>query len=533
MTIGFDFGTHQTKICVADYSDKNHPIRRFWKFHTPNGDSYMLPSIVQINNDDTLTYGCTNMSCVKTMVLRTRPKPDEPTEIKPEFVFEEKEPTLVLPPKPKPQKLDWKDKLRALQNGIDTNNNIDWELECGIARRKYERLHREWKAKWIKYTDEYEKKLDKYNKAIQRYQKELNYWESHYGNLTPQPAIFRYFKQASFFNSYKWDYIIDKDYLSVWYLAYILFDLEEEFEQNMTIQIGFPSGARYLEQRKSHAVRLLLSAYHLVEDVFANDKDSFLLTPYQELIEKTEFIDPTPEKKSDYGIIAYPEAYAGLVTATSQGRISNGISLVVDIGGGTTDISLFNLDEKAPHIYGYESMEVGINYLVEQMRGFTDLTKQNSMESLSHEQMEQAKILFNEKLSEQINKIVARIYKAFQDVAYNTGSLTSALKHREIVYSGGGSSYDYLCKAIRSFTSVRKMSKDIWQGFVIEDRDEILPLASVLSTALGLSVPCESETDDVAISDTEAIFSHLPKKKEQEVLIWGRRPEDMYGLADD
>ena len=58
--IGLDFGTHQTKVCVQRTPDEGHghPVYEFFKFKDlQGGDNYFLPSTVQINDDETLSYG--------------------------------------------------------------------------------------------------------------------------------------------------------------------------------------------------------------------------------------------------------------------------------------------------------------------------------------------------------------------------------------------------------------------------------------------------------------------------------------------
>ena len=58
--IGLDFGTHQTKICIQRTPDEGHgiPEYEFFKFTDNNGEEqFFLPSVIQINKDDTLSYG--------------------------------------------------------------------------------------------------------------------------------------------------------------------------------------------------------------------------------------------------------------------------------------------------------------------------------------------------------------------------------------------------------------------------------------------------------------------------------------------
>ena len=58
--IGLDFGTHQSKICVQRIPDEGHgePNYEFFQFTDLQGNKqYFLPSVIQINEDDNLSYG--------------------------------------------------------------------------------------------------------------------------------------------------------------------------------------------------------------------------------------------------------------------------------------------------------------------------------------------------------------------------------------------------------------------------------------------------------------------------------------------
>ena len=67
--IGLDFGTHQTKICVQTTPDEGHgqPIYEFFTFKDLDGkEQYFLPSLIQVNKDDTISYGFVDSSKEKT-----------------------------------------------------------------------------------------------------------------------------------------------------------------------------------------------------------------------------------------------------------------------------------------------------------------------------------------------------------------------------------------------------------------------------------------------------------------------------------
>ena len=77
--IGLDFGTHQTKICVQHTPDEGHgePNYEFFQFSDLQGNNtYFLPSVIQINDDDTLSYGYVDAS-------RKKAEPDAPQKESP------------------------------------------------------------------------------------------------------------------------------------------------------------------------------------------------------------------------------------------------------------------------------------------------------------------------------------------------------------------------------------------------------------------------------------------------------------------
>ena len=54
-TVGLDFGTHQTKVCIEDASNPSQKNYEFVEFTDLTGKSTVLfPSIVQINQDNTV-----------------------------------------------------------------------------------------------------------------------------------------------------------------------------------------------------------------------------------------------------------------------------------------------------------------------------------------------------------------------------------------------------------------------------------------------------------------------------------------------
>lgn len=175
--------------------------------------------------------------------------------------------------------------------------------------------------------------------------------------------IIRYFKQSTFRPSPAGMEQVNAMYFSTWYIAYILFDLEKMYGQEFTIQMGAPTDSSHVNVVKTIATRIVASAYRLVEDVFVNDKQKFLNTPMKELVDLTELVPYSKEVKEEYGLLVFPEAYACLKPLISQGKLATGMSLMIDIGGGTTDISFFTIEDKKPQVYDFYSINKGLNFL--------------------------------------------------------------------------------------------------------------------------------------------------------------------------
>ena len=57
ITVGLDFGTHQSKICIESKQGVELSYN-FYKFADEKGKMrYTLPSIIRIEKDDRLSYG--------------------------------------------------------------------------------------------------------------------------------------------------------------------------------------------------------------------------------------------------------------------------------------------------------------------------------------------------------------------------------------------------------------------------------------------------------------------------------------------
>lgn len=326
--------------------------------------------------------------------------------------------------------------------------------------------------------------------------------------------IIRYFKQSTFRPYPAGMPQVNAMYFSTWYLAYIIFDLEEKFGQEFTIQMGAPTDSRHVHQVKVIATRIIASAYRLVEDVFANDKEKFLSTPMKELTELTKLIPYSKEIKEDYGLLVFPEAYACLKPLISQGKLATGMSLMIDIGGGTTDISFFTIEDKKPQVYDFYSINKGLNFL-------TGANENNqtgiivNVQDASEINPGRRSVYINE-----INQICDSLRTKLQhEFKKQTGlqihRLLDALKNRPLVYCGGGSTFKSLRVCYGGYQDRRQILHKEWNVKAIKDIDDIIDyeLCPILSTAYGLAI--STENDNIVMKPFKDIFENIRGLEEE------------------
>jgi hypothetical protein len=387
ITIGLDFGTHQTKICVES-KDGFELKYSFFKFNDCDGKAkYTFPSIIHVNKDNYLTYGY-----------------------------------------------------------IKNNNGGD---------------------------------------------------------------IKRYFKQGTFtsVNNMGQEEAI---YYSIWYLAYIIFDLEDIYGKDLTIQMGVPTDCGHYEKQKELASRILLSAYRLVEDVFNNDKQEFLNTKKSDLMAKTDLVPFDQTQKDYYQIFILPEAYACLMPLIRQSKIDGGMSLMIDIGGGTTDISFFSIEHASPdilHVYDFYSINKGLNFLSDADNMDADRLDSNLDRSNSVLISTRIETLQND-IRTIHNSLIDKLRKELKrQSSIPVSRLMSELMSRPIVYTGGGSTFAALKTPYGGFKDVIQVSKHEWRTAVVAELNKIsaLGLCPILATAYGLSISVTD--DDIKTEDFSELFS--------------------------
>lgn len=210
INVGLDFGTHQTKICIQRIPDEGHgePSYEFFSFEDLNGEcSYFLPSLIQINEDDTLSYGFVDKAIEKSAgeepILQLLEVPELNIEKTAQELFE-----------------------KYANLGQDEN---DKQSLITMLKLKL-------KQDQEKVDKENESRRYIYDQALKKYKSELN--------------TFRYFKQATF-SQRDWTAKIGSQLLCIWYLAYVIFLIEDKIGNFFSINMGIPTDDDSLRKRNN------------------------------------------------------------------------------------------------------------------------------------------------------------------------------------------------------------------------------------------------------------------------------------------
>ncbi len=567
ITVGLDFGTHQTKICVEDSSDSQNKIYRFITFNDSNGkETIFLPSVVQINEDDTVSYGfvdecrCKVIERANTLrpnyndyvdastVLPSTPptKPTSQYPRKPEFKY--------IAPKPEP-KVKPKSPSKARPKGMP---RADWKIEYDELERQYHRdlkrynspfpnefdnkeriaQEREYKLKmaiWESQRKEIDRAITEYNtyqetkkqldQQVAKYNSDLMQWER---RNESQKQHFRYFKYPALTAiTDSWYHEISFDYISVWYLAHIIFMLNEIYGSGYVVQMGLPTTYSESGIFRKRAYRLLLAAFDLTENKYES-REEFYAASYQELLETTDLnISIDDDIVTAYGIAAIPEAYASLRAVTSRNKLS-GMQFLVDIGGGTTDIAFFTVKDSMPDIHKIESMPKGLNFILEQYsaENAIGIEQAQAKFATSDDGFDDYIATYKSSLREYINSLIGQITNEYHKTNPNhIKSLYKAFEGKNIIYCGGGGVNHSLYVGFDPyFNDLQLLDANMLDVDAIINNlnDELYP---ILSTAYGLSIGLDGrDKDEIKLTPFSKTFD---KAKIHTAEVAPERNDDM------
>lgn len=270
--------------------------------------------------------------------------------------------------------------------------------------------------------------------------------------------------------------------------------------------------------------------------MFGNDKKKFLRSTVSELRKKTEILRYSKSKKEEYGILVFPEAYACLMPLVSTSKISGGMSLMVDIGGGTTDVSFFSIEEDKRNpknnklrVYDFRSINKGLNYLTN-VSALSDDDRADSNVRDSSQLVRYALMAFNDEINNLCSSLRTRLFKEYRIQGDHPESyLENALKNRPIVYTGGGSSFAILRKGYQEFKDVIHVSYRNWNSSAISELTTIASrgLCPILSTAYGLSI--SKPNDDIHCEPFKDLFSGIRQTKGQRHENLHKKPKKAFG----
>ena len=539
-TVGLDFGTHQTKVCIEDSTIKTQKIYEFFEFENLFGEPGVLfPSIVQINEDDTISYGFVNEENCKYRHAEGIAKPILRIPLKPALSIPPKPNEPILPAKPVEEVQTLRQRMQSLFNKFTQKVNpeiLAWETECERIRQRHDKALDDWKNICSARQDEYQKKLTKWENENTRlesqYQENLAEWKK----KAVEKFNFRYFKLATFTNSIQWTHSINSDIISTWYIAYILFTLQEKFGDTFYLQMGIPSGLNQevLHRQANRAYTILIAAHKLVE--IYRTRENFLKEKYTGLLKSTVLNSKYSKNDLDvYGLKVMPEAYAGLTSITQQKRIETGMNLLVDIGGGTTDVAFFTIRKDQPDIHSVISFPQGLNYIFE---NYIKQYPQSNITDLQHEffksegkdsRFRNSITNYHGQLQMKANRMIADITNSFESRRrYHRlplSRLTEALKKRPIVFCGGGSLYPNMRIPLSDFNDLRLIDKNLLNIRSIRNRNLDDRLYTILATSYGLSIPKE---DEITLTPIENTFDHIVAPQQNR---WDNERYD-HGLTD-
>lgn len=538
-TIGLDFGTHQSKVCYEDASDPRNMVYTFLQFKPEKGKkSLFLPSVVQINKDKTLSYGFVNEK--EALVIGQTHSFEEPT-------YEPPEPRTLRPlPPQRPEQIPvpfWKyveqfSKTIVVGKGRKRKTQRILTIPRTVAEDRYsvykstlEHQNRVAYFTWKHDCEQIElankKILDEYEadcrKAEKEFKKKHKYWEE---NVTDKKAIFRYFKIATFSKDYLWEESISPKVISTWYLTYVLFCIFEKLPDNSPVQMGIPEsiGDVYSNIQKQNGEDVFYTAYLIYKHY--SDKESFLKASYEELLSITDFSAHKSINKVDAEwsqILLLPEAFAGLLMAAKQGKIGIGMTLLADIGGGSTDISLFNVEKSKnsregliPNVSKIISLHKGLNYiysLYKQKQYNKSFEQIRSLFAKSPELFQEEVEELRQEVIDIVNKeIYAPLYMAAMKRGFAKETVMSVLMDRPVVYSGGGGVYEVFHKRIHIFTEPLSLCQELLSVKNVTNKNVTDEELSILAVAYGLSIPRMKEPEMTPLED---LFNHMTIEEKQ------------------
>lgn len=539
--VGIDFGTHQTKVCIEDALNKRVPVYEFLEYDAPKGKkTVLLPSIIQVNQDHTVSYGFADPSNALIITKEGNNPPAKDNVADPEYLPIPVEPKYEsIPKRPESKNTGY---LAVLEKLLPISEEMKkWKQECATIERANENRRQAWInrkkeviAKNIQIEAEWKRKVEQAEKDYQ-----LAYEEWKRKIEKNSQMRFRYFKQATYY-AMPWSHTYTPEFLSTLYLAYVCLCIRKRIGYEFTVQLGAPLGSskKVSQLQRSTARRIWSNAVYLADHF--KTLENYLTTTIDTLC---DLLRTEPGKSSPAMVI--PEASAGLLAIRE--KLGAGMFLLVDIGGGTTDVAMCSVYggqngvNKTVGIHKVYSFNKGLNYIFEEYQKthphmtiaeIQDVFRQ----SQGKEQFAQPIAIYKYELNEQLKKLVKQIIGVFlsgqSKKGYNKSHVEKAMQDKPIYLCGGGSIYPKIREFSTSelyFSDKRPINKYLLNIEHLSNAGSISDdLFPIMATAYGLSqqVDIDEELDEKPL---EAFFNHLPDMPKDKPVE--KTPENDFRLA--
>ena len=288
-------------------------------------------------------------------------------------------------------------------------------------------------------------------------------------------------KESSF---YKFNEFNDctPEFLSVIYLTYLLFTIKESYyksnEKNgsgrgliggllarqknaekikFTVQMGIPtewSQEKNLKRKRKFENILMLAEMLQLK---YNTLSSFLEIPKHQLINDIKALynsnsytfdskEAFDAKLNDLGISVYPETAAGLYFILETKQLLPGYYAIMDIGGGSTDLSFFRIerDKKIAYLASESYMMAANNVYAQYAQNELSVVALRAAEEDIQESIKNEKWSKNSDIIKALNKIDENldkiVYKLFHKRVYHfSQGMVKKYKDQPIILYGGGS----------------------------------------------------------------------------------------------
>lgn len=513
--VGLDFGTHQSKVCIENSSNRLQVTYEFLEFPgIPNGaQKVLLPSVVQINNDGTVSYGFVNPANAMVIANDGTPPPQKPIVKEPETLLYPPEPHYEAnPPKPEPKH---KGPFAILAKLLLESEEIKrWKQLCASTERANESKRIDWEFHKKEIDDKNNKARQEYERHVaevnEQYQEAYEAWREDPQRCTQMR--FRYFKQATFFDRSIWtnDFISPED-ASIWYLAYIRFLLNEKLGKDYIVRMGVPCSYQDIDSFRQHAYNLWAGAGRLVEHY--QNLAAFLSAKYKDMREYCQYKKVLLKDEDPFSVRT--EAQASLFAVVSNKRLDTRINLLFDIGGGTTDIAVFYITpqpEQSLKIMDKISVPLGLNHIYEEyqhthphmaLEQIHVLFANQEQKGFVHGEFKEYIREYLTEINEIANSLSLSIMSALQrNLGLSRSPIIKALQNNPCVFCGGGSIYndmrDVYVKLpgitgvrgdfIRVFCDSRVVDKNLLEIRNLQNKHISSDIFQILSAAYGLSL---------------------------------------------